>query len=114
MLRDDREARSRTLLVRFPAGWARPETGSYEASEEVLILSGTLTMSGRTYEPGEWAFLPPGWLREGTWAKDGEVIALARFDGPPRWHKDRGARGGELRARLYPAGDTPTTLGGTR
>lgn len=95
-------SRAQSLIVRFPAGWSRPVAGSYATSEELVVIEGSLTLSGEVYVPGDWAFLPAGWLRDGTDA-DGHVLAYARFGGPARWTRGAGAPDGVLRAQLDPA-----------
>ena len=80
------DTRAQSLVIRFPAGWSRPVAGAYEASEELVILDGLLTMSGETYGPGDWAFFPAGFVRNGTYAEP-SVLAYARFGGPARWHE---------------------------
>lgn len=95
------ERRGQVLLVRFPPGWARPVAGAYEAAEELVVLDGDLTMSGQTYGPGDWAYFPAGWLRDGSESQGG-MLGLARFDGPARWVRGVGDHTGALRARLSP------------
>lgn len=89
-LRSDRETRALSLFVRFPLGWRRPVTGYYEAAEDVLFLSGELEMDGLTYRPGDYAYIPAGKSRAGSSAEN-EVLALAKFCGPARWHQGAGS-----------------------
>lgn len=79
-----------TLLVRFPDGWERPGTGSYEGAEEFVVVDGALHMSGATYRTGDWAFVPATARRHATSAGP-EVLSLARFFGPARWRAGTGA-----------------------
>jgi hypothetical protein len=88
-LRAEKETRALSLFVRFPPGWQRPVTGYYEAAEDVLFLSGELEMDGLTYRAGDYAYIPAGKSRAGSSA-NGEVIALAKFCGPARWHQGAG------------------------
>ena len=43
---NDTESRSRLMLVEFPVGFTREQTGHYPAYEELLILDGSLKISG--------------------------------------------------------------------
>lgn len=83
-LRYEEQTRAMVLLVRFPAGWKRTVTGFYETAEELLIIDGTLLMSGLTLTPGDWGYFPKRWLRTDMSAPT-EVLAFARFSGPARW-----------------------------
>ncbi|HEX9695240.1 MAG TPA: hypothetical protein VGB64_02880 [Actinomycetota bacterium] len=91
-LRFDPASRAQTLFVRFPAGWSRPVSGFYEAAEEFVVISGTLRMSGATYEPGDWGYVPAGSVRTATDVL-GECLVFARFDGPARWREAAEAAG---------------------
>lgn len=91
LLREEESTRARTILVRFPPGWAREETGSYPCSEELWVIEGAIELSGERYGAGDWAFLPPGYRRFGMRTPEG-ALALARFSGPARW--TRGETGG--------------------
>lgn len=75
---------ARTVVVRFPPGWARPGTGSYTAAEEFVVIEGVLEMSGHRFEPSDWAYVPRGAARHRTRTPDG-ALAVARFSGPTRW-----------------------------
>ena len=87
-LHADPETRAVTLVVRFPAGWQRPEAGAYSAAEEVYLLDGSLEMNGTPYGAGTWFRVPAGAVRRHT-ASPGGAVALARFDGPARWTPER-------------------------
>jgi hypothetical protein len=96
-----------TLVVRFPEGWRREAMGRYSVSEEIVFLDGTLEMSRETYRAGDWAYVPAGTTRIATEARS-EVLTLARFDGPARWHSGslEGSPNGRslLRRALGPTG----------
>jgi hypothetical protein len=74
-----------TSLVRFPAGFRRPDAGRYEVAEEFVVLEGSLSMTGTTYSAPRWVYVPAEATRADTVA-EAEVLALARFDGKARWH----------------------------
>lgn len=80
----DGRTRASVSLVDFPPGWARPDTGAYGCAEEFVVLHGSLIVSGRLFEPGEWAHLPAGWPRSRSRSRDG-ARALAFFSGAPVW-----------------------------
>ena len=48
MLRADAERQTRTVLVRFPDGWRRDAVGHQPAGEDMVLLSGALSISGLT------------------------------------------------------------------
>lgn len=75
--------------VRFPAGWRRAADGAYESAEEFTVLTGALHMSGAIFVEPHWAYVPAGWRRTNTHVHE-EVLAVARFEGPPRWREGTG------------------------
>ena len=97
VLRDEPITRARTVLVRFPTGWAREEAGHYLADESFVVLDGTLNMNGETYEPRSCVFVPAGAQRFATRSPQ-EVLAFAHFSGPARWVVGDG-RGGLIERR---------------
>jgi hypothetical protein len=92
-------SRARSILVRFPPGWERPDPGWYECAEEFVVLDGAFAMSGETYRAGDWAYVPAGSVRVAT-ASRPEALVLARFDGPARWHASLHSAPPVIRARL--------------
>jgi hypothetical protein len=103
----EQPSRARTLLVSFPDGFRRDVDGWYECAEELVVLEGGLQMSGETYGPNDWAWIPAGAPRSATRALP-TMLALARFDGPARWHEgDSPSIGPVLRDVL---GDRPRVL----
>lgn len=71
-------------LVRFPPGWERRESGWYSVDEEFFILEGALHMSGSTYQTGDYAVVPAGYLRFASTTPDG-CLLLAWFSGKAEW-----------------------------
>lgn len=71
-------------LVRFPAGWERPESGTADRAEEFLVLAGQVELSGVMIEAGETALITPGAVRSGMRTTDGCTI-VAWFSAPPTW-----------------------------
>jgi hypothetical protein len=94
----ERPSRARSLLVEFPEGFRRDSEGWYECAEELVVLEGGLQMSGETYGPNDWAWIPAGAVRTATVAQP-RMLALARFDGPARWHQVAPPRDAELSRR---------------
>lgn len=114
VLRDESDTRARTLLVRFPAGWERTQTGYYESAEELVVLDGTLRMCGATYDPGDWGFVHAGTIRFGM-SVDRPTLVLARFFGPARWVAAATAPAAPWRSSLDDAAmDEPSPLGAGR
>jgi len=77
-------SKAATLLVRFPSGWQRPYAGHYLVDEEVLVLEDSFEMSGVRYTAGTYAYLPAGYLRDGSTSRGG-ALALGWFSGRPEW-----------------------------
>jgi hypothetical protein len=73
---------SRTLLVRFPAGFAREALVRYDVDEDFLVVSGELMMNGDRFLPGDWVDVPAGTVRGGTRTGTG-ALAVAWFSGAP-------------------------------
>lgn len=80
MLRADAERGTRTVLVRFPDGWRRDATGHQPAGEEMVILSGALSISGHTAAAGEYLVVEPKATRSATSVADG-TSAVVFFSG---------------------------------
>ena len=113
LLRYELDTRARILLVKFPEGWARTQNGFYTSAEELIVLEGTLEMSGLTIIAGDYGYFPAGWLRHDMRAPT-EVLAFARFAGPARWTLgDDGSGDHTLRslATTHPDHETPTGVG---
>ena len=72
-------------FVRFPPGWARPQSGHYAVAEEFLVLQGDLTLDGRTWHAGGYAWIAAGRVRSAS-GSDGGCLAFAWFGGAPHWH----------------------------
>ena len=83
----DRQSGASQSLVRFPAGWYRPVSGWYSADEEILVVEGSLQMSGVTHRTGDYAYVPASYLRSSTTTEDG-CLVLAWFSGKPIWQED--------------------------
>lgn len=71
-------------VVRFPATWRRPATGYYACAEELLVVDGTLVVTGHTYAAGVYGYLPPYATRSAS-ATPGGCLALAWFSARPIW-----------------------------
>lgn len=113
-LRVEPSSQARTLLVRFPIGWARPARGYYSSAEEMVLLEGVLRMCDETYRAGDWVYVPAGTPRWETSA-EASVLALARFDGPARWTDGGASSGAPQRRELAPGPDpSPSPLGAGR
>ena len=80
MLHQDAEREVRTVVVRFPDGWRRDAVGTQPAGEEMVCLTGALTVSGITATPGTFLVITPRALRAATSTQDG-TRALVWFTG---------------------------------
>lgn len=80
MLHQDAERGVRSVLVDFPDGWRRDAVGTQPAAEEMLPLSGSLSISGVTAAPGQFLVIEPRALRAATSTTDG-TRAVVFFTG---------------------------------
>lgn len=81
MLHANAETNTRTVLVEFPPGWKRDAVGHQPAGEEMVILSGALSISGTTASEGSYLLVEPRATRSATSVADG-TRALVWFSGP--------------------------------
>jgi hypothetical protein len=82
----DMTTKAFTVLVRFPAGWERPQAGHYLVDEEVLFLEGSFEMTGVRYTADSYAYFPVGYLRQES-RSIGGALALAWFSGRQGWSR---------------------------
>ncbi len=80
MLHSDPERSVRTVLVAFPDGWRRDAVGTQPAGEEMICLTGALTVTGITATPGTFLTITPRALRSATSTEDG-TRAVVWFTG---------------------------------
>ncbi|WP_162799264.1 hypothetical protein [Nocardioides sp. 616] len=80
MLGADPAAGTRTVMVQFPDGWSREGTGHQPAGEEMVLLSGSLKISGLTCEVGQVLVVEPHATRSATSTTEG-TRALVWFSG---------------------------------
>ena len=80
MLHADESGGTRTVFVKFPDGWRRDAVGHQPAGEEMLILSGALTLSGFTAGVGQYLVVEPKATRSATSVADGSS-AVVFFSG---------------------------------
>jgi len=81
MLHADGERQTRTVLVAFPPGWRRDAVGHQPAGEEMVILSGALSMSGLTAGLDDYLVVEPRATRSATSVED-DTRAVVWFSGP--------------------------------
>jgi hypothetical protein len=78
----DADTGSRSLVLRYPAGWSRPGPESLAADEELLVLSGELVINGVVYDALSYVFLPAGLVRRTASSGSGALV-LTFFEGQP-------------------------------
>lgn len=79
---DDVTAES-SVLIRYPAGWARRETEFMTVDEEFFVLDGAIEINGTVYEGMNYANLPANYERRAAASPKGAVV-LTFFSGEPR------------------------------
>lgn len=80
LLHADPERSTRTVVVQFPDGWTRDAVGHQPAAEEMVLLSGALSISGLTCAPGQILVVEPKATRAATSTLD-DTRALVFFSG---------------------------------
>ena len=83
VLHSDADTGASVSMVRFPAGWSRPEAGHYLPAEEFVVLDGTLHI-GDSYTAGDYVYLPPRTVREPS-STEGGAVVVAWFSSTPSW-----------------------------
>jgi hypothetical protein len=81
MLNADEARGTRTVFVKFPDGWRRDAVGHQPAGEEMLMMTGSLTLSGVTANVGDFLVVEPKATRSATAVADGSS-AVVFFSGP--------------------------------
>ena len=83
---NDTPERSRLMLVEFPKGFSREQTGHYPAYEELFILRGSLNISGKTFNKNDYVLFPPNFTRSETSCPDG-CFAIVWWSHKPSWNR---------------------------
>ena len=83
-LKIDSTTGASTSLVVFPPGWRRDVTGSYAASEDFLVIAGSLNVSGIRLGAGDLGGIPAGALRWSSFTEE-PTRTLAWFSGAGNW-----------------------------
>ena len=117
MLRADEARGTRTVFVKFPDGWRRDAVGHQPAGEEMLMMTGSLTLSGMTANVGDFLVVEPKATRSATSVANGSS-AVVFFSGPGGgWADGPAADAGEISlARVEPGeirGERPGLVGTT-
>lgn len=86
ILSQDSQTGELTAVVRYPAGWSRPEAESIAAEEEMYVLDGSIDINGHTYKRDSYACLPKHYTRSSAHSEKGCVV-LAFFDAVPEESK---------------------------
>ncbi|MBD3926723.1 hypothetical protein IEZ26_19040 [Nocardioides cavernae] len=97
MLHHDPERETRTVMVRFPPAWRRDAVGHQPAGEEMVLLTGALTISGHTATAGSYLLIEPRATRSASSTVDG-TRALVWFSGPGGgWSEGSAEAAGSIR-----------------
>jgi hypothetical protein len=80
ILSQDTETGEFTAIVRYPAGWSRPEAEALAAEEEMYVLDGSISINGHLYKRDSYACLPQHYRRISAESTQG-CVALVFFDG---------------------------------
>jgi hypothetical protein len=81
LLSEDDASGARSLLVRYPRGFAAPG-GALASDDEFLVLDGELTIGARRYPAMSYAHLPAG-HDAGAWSSADGAVVLEFFSARP-------------------------------
>ncbi|MGB0100776.1 MAG: hypothetical protein WBP61_10900 [Nocardioides sp.] len=105
VLHADAERQTRSVMVQFPPGWKRDAVGHQPAGEEMVLLSGALSISGVTAGVGDYLVVEPRATRSATSVED-DTRALVWFSGPGGgWTDGPAADGGTATVAPLVAGE---------
>jgi hypothetical protein len=79
----DAETRAVSAILRYPPGWALAPSHHLDSDEEFFVLAGTLRIAGECYAPGDYAYLPAGFMRTHMECPEGADV-LTFYEGPHR------------------------------
>lgn len=82
ILSRDADSGEASLLLRYPAGWQRPETEHLTVDEEFFVLDGAIEIDGVRYHEGCYAHLTAGYVRRSASVATGAVV-LTFYSGDP-------------------------------
>lgn len=83
----DESAGDSSVIIRYPAGWARTAPEALTAEEEFFVLDGAIEINGQMYERECYANLPAGYVRKSAKSANG-CVALTFFDSEPALSND--------------------------
>jgi hypothetical protein len=78
----DDETGGVTLMVKYPKGFTHPFLTYHTVTEELYVVKGRLTMEGKEYRQGYYAYRPPGMVHGEMEILDDDTILLIMLSGP--------------------------------
>ena len=103
----DNEGGDASTMIRWPAGWERPEPEHLDCDEEFLVLEGSLEINGKLYRKHDYAHLPRGYLRTSQRSANG-AVTISFFSSEPHAIQSESAGNGFDAARLVEHIETRT------
>lgn len=85
LLSEDDETGACTLVLDFPAGWQREQSGYNTAAEELFVLRGDFTIGDTPYSTSCYTYIPAGMLSANAAAGPDGCTLLAMYDARPRF-----------------------------
>lgn len=79
----DDETGGSSLVIRYPPGWQRTGPEHLTTDEEFIVLSGSLEINGRPYDPLAYGFFPAGYVRSSSSSPHGALV-LTFFEKEPK------------------------------
>ena len=96
----DPQSGAATAVLRYPAGWRRPEPEYLDALEEFYVLDGEIELNGQRYGHDCYACLPAGLMRETAASQPGAVV-LTMWNRAPLAYVGRAAPAGMFDPALH-------------
>ena len=101
----DDDTGASSLIIRYPAGYSRPDPEYLEVDEEFFVLDGAIEMNGQNYDRHTYGHFPARYVRKMTRSGAGAVV-ITFFSGEPRTHRGIPTGGMSHPERLVPYLDT--------
>ena len=100
VLSHDAETGAASLVLRYPAAWCDERHAVLAAAEELYVLAGELVIGAGRYEPGDYAYLPAGFVRGEVRAGPQGAVVLTFFSAAPLGGVPRDAEPARLVRKL--------------
>lgn len=74
LLSEDPNSGATSNIFRYPAGWVTAGKQQLVCAEELYVMAGGLTINDIEYGPGDYAYLPSGYVRQSMHSTNGAAV----------------------------------------